>query len=304
MIATRMFPVVRLSQTIWLPYSLPADQPVFLKEWFYTHGNFCYQVAIIQSTFDVHAGEIDMPTFPPFALFNPAAGMSSIIPDMNPTRPASVDPERIIRAVKQFGVTSMFGSPALIDRVGRYGEANNIQLPTLRRVISAGAPVPAKAIRRFATMLSPAAQVFTPYGATEAMPVTSIGSYQLLTQEIQKDTERGAGVCIGKPVDGLRAEIIKIADGVIGVWSDELVCGVKEIGEIVVQGKNVTAAYFNRDTATRLAKIKDGDTYWHRMGDLGYKDAQGYLWFCGRKSHRVQTAQQRALLGAMRGCIQ
>lgn len=254
----------------------------------YTHGNFCAQVEIIRNTFDVRSGETDLPTFPPFALFNPAAGMSTVIPDMNPTRPANVDPERIIRVIQQFEVTSMFGSPALIDRVGRYGLANNIKLPTLKRVFSAGAPVPAKVLKRFSTLLNDSTPIFTPYGATEAMPVASISSHQILKEDIQHRTNSGGGICIGKPVETLQIKIIRITDEPIEIWSDDLEVSVGVVGEIVVKGENVTHAYFNRDAATKLAKISDGDSFWHRMGDLAYKDGNGTLWFCGRKSHRVK----------------
>lgn len=258
----------------------------------YTHSNFHHQVKMIRQTFGMSPGEIDLPTFPPFAFFNPAAGLSTVIPDMDPTRPAHVDPERIIRALEQFKVTNMFGSPALIDRVGRYVEANNIKIPTLKRVISAGAPVPAKSLRRFSPMLNPGTQIFTPYGATEAMPVACIGSHHILKNEVQQRTESGGGICIGKPVENLEVRVIRISDEPIEVWSDELEVGVGEVGEIVVKGRNVTRAYFNRDADTKLAKIMEDKNFWHRMGDLGYKDSEGNLWFCGRKSHRVKLADK------------
>ena len=74
-------------------------------------------------------------------------GMTAIVPEMDPTRPGQVDPRRSSEAIEHFGVTNLFGSPALLHRVGRaYGAAHGIRLPTLRRVISAGAPVPAKVI--------------------------------------------------------------------------------------------------------------------------------------------------------------
>jgi acyl-CoA synthetase (AMP-forming)/AMP-acid ligase II len=258
----------------------------------YTHGNFQQQVEIILSTFKFSPGEIDLSTFPPFALFNPAVGISTVIPDMDPTRPADVDPEIIIRTVTQFGVTSMFGSPALIDRVGRYGESRKVKLPSLKRVFSAGAPVPAKALKRFSSMLNVTTEVFTPYGATEAMPVTSISSHQILREEVQQQTVSGGGICVGMPVDKLEVKVIQISDGPIPRWSKDLEVNVGEIGEIVAKGPNVTGAYFNRYEATSLAKIRDGESFWHRMGDLGYKDAVGRLWFCGRKTHRVQLADK------------
>lgn len=257
-----------------------------------THGNMRHQVEIIRNTFGIGSGEIDMPTFPPFALFNPTVGMSSVIPDMNPTRPADVDPERLVRTLEQFGITNMFGSPALLDKLGRYVEANDVKIPTLKRVLSAGAPVPARTLRRISKMLNPTTPIFTPYGATEAMPVACIGSHEILTDKIQQRTENGGGICIGKAVDTLEVRVIRISDEPIELWSDELEIGVGEIGEIVVKGKNVTQGYYNRESANKLAKIKDGDSFRHRMGDLGYKDAEGNIWFCGRKAHRVKLADK------------
>jgi len=253
----------------------------------YSHGNFMAQVTRLQEMYSIQPGEIDLPTFPLFALFAPALGMSSIVPEMDFTRPGSVDPQRIIEAIEQFDVTSMFGSPALIDRVGRYGVEHSVRFPTLRRVISAGAPVAPAVLERFSQLLSPGCQIYTPYGATEALPVCSIGSAEILG-ETRRLTEQGKGVCVGRPVNEIRLEIIQIDDFPIETWRDDLLVKPGEVGEIVVKGPQVTAAYFNRRESTELAKILDPDGgFFHRMGDLGYRDDQGRIWFCGRKSQRV-----------------
>ena len=187
----------------------------------------------------------------------------------------------------------MFGSPALINRVGRYGEAKGLKLPSLKRAISAGAPVPASVLERFANMLQGEAQVFTPYGATEALPVCSIGSDEIL-DETRYATDRGRGVCVGRPVPGIELEIIGISDEPIAHWTDDLKVAAGEIGEIVVKGPQVTGSYFNRAESNALSKIADPehDGFYHRMGDLGYRDEQGRIWFCGRKAHRVVTPDE------------
>jgi acyl-CoA synthetase (AMP-forming)/AMP-acid ligase II len=258
----------------------------------YTHEIFGAQVAHIRQLYGIEPGELDLATFPLFALFGPALGMTAVIPEMDPSRPAKVDPVNIVGAIEQFGVTNMFGSPALIDRVGRHGEAHGIKLPTLRRAISAGAPVPASVLARFAAMLRPGAEVFTPYGATECLPVASIGSDEILG-ETRRRTEQGAGVCIGRPVPGLTAKVIRITDEAIGKWDDALELPAGEIGEIAVKAAHATQSYYNQPAATALAKIQDSANggYYHRMGDVGYFDEGGRLWFCGRKSHRIVTAQ-------------
>jgi olefin beta-lactone synthetase len=257
----------------------------------YTHGIFAAQVEILRKLYGIEAGEIDLATFPLFALFGPALGMTAIVPDMDPTRPGSVDPRNIIEAIEDWGVTNLFGSPALIDRVGRYGVEDGAHLPSLRRVISAGAPVSARVIERFASMLEPGVEIFTPYGATEALPVTSIGSSTILN-ETRHHTDRGAGVCVGVPVRGIDMRIIPITDEPITEWDDGMVLPPGSIGEIVVRGPVVTQVYFNRPHAESLAKVHDSETgrFWHRMGDLGYLDDRERLWFCGRKSQRVVTA--------------
>ncbi len=258
----------------------------------YSHGNFIAQVEALRDIYQITPGEIDLPTFPLFALFAPALGMTSVIPEMDFTRPGSVDPEKIITAIKRFDVTTMFGSPALIRRVGLYGEKNNVQLPSLKRAISAGAPVSAAVLERFVKMVNPGVQVFTPYGATESLPVCSIGSETIL-RETRFATDLGRGVCVGFPVPTIQLEIIRLTDREITTWQDDLKVVGEEIGEIVVKGPQVTGRYFNRSESTRLAKIVDPEGgFFHRMGDLGYRDEQGWIWFCGRKAHRVETAAE------------
>ena len=255
----------------------------------YSHGNFTAQVAALQQTFDIQPGEIDLATFPLFALYAPVMGMTSVIPAMDFTRPGSVDLRQIHHAISMCKPTSMFGSPALLNRVGKWGVANNIILPSLRRVLSAGAPVAPAVLERFVKLLAPGAQVHTPYGATEALPVSSIGSNEVLN-ETGKLTAQGRGICVGQGVDGIEIRIIPITDEPIAEWRDELAQPPNEIGEIVVRGPQVTCSYYNREESTRLTKIAAGNHgCYHRMGDLGYLDEHGRLWFCGRKSQRIDT---------------
>ena len=256
----------------------------------YDHGNFAAQVEMIRALYDIRPGEVDLPTFPLFALFDPALGMTTILPDMDPTRPAQVDPRKIIAAVQDFAVTNMFASPALLNTVGRYGAERGVTLPSLKRVISAGAPVSAAVMERFLSMLGPDATIVTPYGATEALPVASIASDEVLG-ETRKRTDQGDGICVGRPVAPVQVSIIRIHDGPIETWDDALCVPPGEVGEIVVKGPPVTRAYYGRQHATELAKIRDaeGDGFSHRMGDLGYLDEQGRLWFCGRMTQRVEA---------------
>jgi len=254
----------------------------------YTHGNFDAQLRQIESSWAISADEIDLTTFPLFALFWPALGITSVIPDMDPTKPALVDPEKIIEPIVNHGITNMFASPALLNRVGTYGKEKGIKLPSLKRVTSAGAPVPPSIIEKFASMLCGDAEIHTPYGATEAVPIVSITSNEILS-ETRKFSEQGYGTCIGRPLEGTEIRIIMISDDPIPEWSEDIVVSSGEIGEIAVKGDLVTRQYFENPEADKLAKINEGDHIWHRMGDLGWVDKKGRIWFCGRKGHRVNT---------------
>ena len=267
----------------------------------YTHGTFDSQVTILRKTYDIRPGEVDLATFPLFALFAPALGMTALVPDMDFTRPALVDPHKIIEAVENFGVTNMFGSPALLDRVGRHGVEHGVRLPSLKRVISAGAPVQPVILERMSRMLADDVEIHTPYGATESLPVATIGSAEILG-ETGTETHHGKGVCVGKPVPEIQVFIIRIDDEPIEKWDDRLLVPDGEIGELVVRGPMVTERYFNRDSSTRLAKMRDDQgRIYHRMGDLGYRDQQGRLWFCGRKTHRVISGETTYYTVAVEG---
>ncbi|MFO7558187.1 MAG: fatty acid CoA ligase family protein [Desulfobacterales bacterium] len=254
----------------------------------YTHGNFDAQIKQIKAHFEITPDEIDLPTFPLFALFDPALGMTAVIPDMDPTKPALVDPRKIIEAIINQGVTNMFASPALLNRVGRFGEKNKIKVPSLKRVVSAGAPVPPVNIERFAKMLSETAEVHTPYGATEAVPIISISSNEILG-ETRDLSDQGFGNCIGRPINNINIRLIRISDSPIETFSEDLLVPQGEIGEFIVKGDLVSKSYYKKPKHNALHKIKEGDEIWHRMGDLGWQDKNNRFWFCGRKSHRVIT---------------
>ena len=252
----------------------------------YRHRHFIAQIDMLRRAFGIQPGGVDLPTFPPFALFDPALGLTSIIPDMDPTRPARADPRTLHAAIRRFGVTQLFGSPALMRVLAEHGEP----LPGVMRATSAGAPVPPAVVAKMLSLLPDGAQLWTPYGATECLPVAVIEGRELLT--LRARTEAGAGTCVGRPVEGNTVRIIAITDAAIADWSDarEVPAGI--VGEITVAGPSATDSYFNRDAQTALAKIRErlpdgGERIVHRMGDLGYVDAEGRLWFCGRKSQRV-----------------
>ncbi len=256
----------------------------------YTHGNFDAQVQCLREDYGIEPGERDLATFPLFALFGPALGMTSVVPYMDASRPITANPRNLITAANSYRVTNFFASPALLDKLGRYAQGAAAKMPSVRRVISAGAPAEPESLARFAESLEPNVLIWPSYGATEALPVARIGHRELISDTAAL-TAQGHGVCIGRPVNSAAIEILRITDEPIAEWTDALRSPAGEVGEIAVKGPQATAEYFRRGDATRLAKIPDpAGGFWHRMGDLGYFDDAGRLWFCGRKSHRVTTA--------------
>lgn len=254
----------------------------------YRHGMLEAQLRAIEGAFQIREGEVGLAAFAPFALFSIAMGTSCVLPIMDPGKPAEVDPLGVLGAIRDYRATYSFGSPAFWDRVSRYGAEHGVGIPAIEKIMMAGAPVSERILTRLAALLPPGAETFTPYGATEALPLTSISGAEILHDTAER-TRSGAGICVGGPLPGVTLRIIRIEDEEIPEWDDALVLPAGEIGEIVVHGPVVSREYIGREEETARAKIRQGGILWHRMGDVGYLDERRRLWFCGRKSHRVVT---------------
>lgn len=252
----------------------------------YTHGILNAQTDALKEMFSLDENKIDLPGFPLFALFTLAMGMTSVIPEMDPTKPAQCDPKKIVKNILDHEVTFVAGSPAIWDKVGKYCLENGIKLPSVKQVVMFGAPVRAEVHQMYKKILE-SGDTFTPYGATECLPVSFISGSEVLKQHLPLML-KGYGTCIGKAVPGITIKILKTSD-IPMVDFIEVVPG--EIGEIAVTGTQVTAQYFDMPEETRKAKIILGDVLWHRMGDLGWMDEHQNVWFLGRKVHRVETSQ-------------
>ena len=256
----------------------------------FEHAIFAAQLRLIREYYGITAADVDQPAFPLFALFSTALGARAIIPDMDPTRPAKVDPVKFIASITAHRVTYSFGSPALWNVVSRYCLKEKIVLPSLQKVLMAGAPVPGELLERMRAIMPEGAVIHTPYGATESLPIVSMQGAEILASTWPL-SRQGQGTCVGRALPGIEIRVIRLVDDVIADVSAVKELPPGEIGEIIVRGDVVTRAYDNNERETRRAKIRDGDTLWHRMGDTGYLDAAGRLWFCGRKAHRVVTGE-------------
>lgn len=252
----------------------------------FEHSIFAAQLERIRSYYRIGLDDVDQPGFPLFALFSTALGATAIIPDMDPTKPASVDPVKFVNTIQQFQVTYSFGSPAIWNVVSNYCIENKIRCTSLKKVLMAGAPVSGELIDRVFRTIATEGEVFTPYGATESLPIVSIEGKEVVG-DTWEETKKGKGTCVGRPLPGIQIKIIEATESTLTSMEDCRELGSEEIGEIIVRGDVVTRAYDKDEEQTRAHKIYDGDDFWHRLGDVGYLDEQDRLWFCGRKSHRV-----------------
>jgi acyl-CoA synthetase (AMP-forming)/AMP-acid ligase II len=254
----------------------------------YVHGNFDTQVDELRDAYGIQLGEIDVACFPLFALFNAGLGVTTVVPRMDFSRPAQADPRNIIGPINDLAATQAFASPAVWWRVGQYCQVHGIKLPTLRRVLSAGAPVPLRVLELMRECIHPQGDIHTPYGATEALPVASIAASEVLA-DTAAPTRAGQGVCVGRKFPHIEWKVVPMVDGPITSPLGARALPSGQIGELIVTGPVVTREYVNRPQANALGKIADGARIWHRMGDVGYFDERGRFWFCGRMAHRVTT---------------
>lgn len=247
------------------------------------------QIAIFKNVFGLEAGKKDLPLLPIFSLFNLACGVASVYPPIDTSRPLAIEPQRIVRIIEDHQINYSFGSPTLWKKIGEYCLRSRTTLTSVQKIFVAGAPVPAQTLEMLRSLLR-GGEVYTPYGATESLPVTFVSGADLLAQTEEPATTGDQGTFVGKPCAGVELQVIRSEPDTVLTPDMMQECQPFEIGEVVVRGKNVSPAYFERDEATERGKIQvDDGSFWHRMGDLGYRDAEGNLYFCGRQVHAVQT---------------
>jgi acyl-CoA synthetase (AMP-forming)/AMP-acid ligase II len=308
-----------------LPVTQPDDPAAIIftsgstgppKGVLYTHRMFDAQVSEIQSMYGIESGGTDLACFPLFALFNAAMGVTTVLPDMDFSRPAAADPKKLLAAANDWQVTQAFASPAVWRVVSDHCETMGERIPTLRQAFSCGAPVPAEVLRKTLACGAPGAKMHTPYGATECLPVSTIEASEVLNETAQR-TDEGAGVCVGRKFDSIEWRVIRITDGPIASIDDAEELPPGEIGELLVRGAQASPCYVTQTEHNAQAKVREragasspprlmspshgGEDAparfemdsvahpWHRMGDAGYLDEFGRFWYCGRKSQRVQT---------------
>ena len=242
-----------------------------------THAILAAQHDVIRQEFPTMPGDVDLTTFPVFALSNLAAGISTVIPPINLRRVAAANGARVLQAMRTCGVTTMAASPPLFDVLANHlgARGGGMAAPTLRRIVTGGAPVRDDQLHRWRNVW-PGAEIVVAYGSSEAEPVASINAEERLALG---GGERG--YCVGRPVRAVRTRLIAISKGPVDELRD-LPTGRDTVGELVVAGPHVCRDYVNDPRAFAENKIRDGDVVWHRMGDTGYFDAEHRFWLVGR----------------------
>lgn len=252
----------------------------------YTHKIFNSQIKKLKTMFNLNSNEIDLPGFPLFSLFTISMGMKSAIPAMDPSKPARCNPKLLVQNILDHQATFVAGSPAIWERVGTYCLENNITLPSVKYLVMFGAPVSISLHQKLKKVII-CGDTYTPYGATECLPVSNI-SGDVVLNKMTKKILSGFGTCVGQPVPDTIIKIAPITDSPLVNEFDFEWHQKNQLGEICVYSDTVTPEYIDMPIKTKEAKIKAiAGGIWHRMGDLGYIDNDGLLWFCGRKSHRI-----------------
>ena len=244
------------------------------------------QIEVLAETYGVTADDRLLAAFAPFALYGPALGIASTVPDVDVTKPATLTAAALADAVASIDATVVFASPAaLTNVVATASGLNRTQRATLRRprlVLSAGAPLPLALVRQVADLLS-GADVCTPYGMTEVLPVTDISLAEL------GDAAAGHGVCVGRPVSGVTLGLLPL----VGDDAEALGYQAGPAALVDVTGEICVAAGHGKDRYDRLWATEASSSRfegWHRTGDVGHVDPEGRLWIEGRLNDVVHTA--------------
>jgi len=238
----------------------------------YTHQIFMAQTRLLQQMYQLTSNDVDCPYFALFSFFTLAMGMTSHVPDVDPSKPSKIDPSVVVANIKDNNATFAAGSPAIWARVGDYCLLHEIELSSLRSLVMFGAPVDVRMHETWQKIL-PNGTTYAPYGATESLPISNISGEYILANTAAM-TRGGAGVCVGQAVAGAR---VMIFGG----------------DEILVSGELTTREYFNETEATQKSKLTLNGRLWHKVGDVGTLDDQGRIWFWGRKAHVVETGTQK-----------
>ncbi|MFH0952931.1 MAG: AMP-binding protein [Verrucomicrobiota bacterium] len=257
-----------------------------------THRFLAAQHEALAAALPYRDDDLDLPVFPIFSLNNLASGVTTILPAIDLASPSDRDPAALVGQIQHERVTCATLSPSLFRNVARLCLERGLTLPSLRRVVTGGAPVSRDNVSDF-RKVAPKAEIWVLYGSTEVEPMAHIEAREMLGLAPNPDPEIvEEGVNVGRISEGLRYKFIRIVRGPIDLkvtpW-DRLEVKPGEVGEFVVTGDHVCRDYYNNPGAFQKSKILDAKgIVWHRTGDLARLDDQGYLWMVGRVHNVIE----------------
>jgi len=175
------------------------------------------------------------------------------------------DPETAIDLMVREGATAFFGVPTMYTRLLEAAERRT-ELPRLEMCVSGGASLPVAVLERFEKVFD--TTVYEGYGLSETSPTATVNQPVFGTR---------AGT-VGHPVWGVEVEVADadVEDRIVLLDDDRT-------GEIVVRGHCVFDGYLDDPEAT-AAVLVDG---WFRTGDIGTKDAAGFVTIVDRKKDMI-----------------
>jgi long-chain acyl-CoA synthetase len=167
-------------------------------------------------------------------------------------------------------VTGFAGVPSTFAIMLNRSNVRNKRFPKLRYLTQAGGPMPPHHARELSRIL-PETAIYIMYGQTEATA--------RLTYLPPQDLSAKPG-SIGKPIPGVEIELIT---------ENGAPAHVGEEGEIVAQGKNIMAGYWDNPEETNKV-LRNGKLY---TGDMATRDCDGYLYLVGRRSDMIKSGAHR-----------
>jgi long-chain acyl-CoA synthetase len=170
------------------------------------------------------------------------------------------DAPLVLDLIERFQVTYVFGLPSMVQALIEEQARKPRQVRSLRNFWGAGDSVPVSTQERFQSLFG--IPVREAYGMTEIGP------------SISNPADAIRSGSLGKAIQGVE---IRVVDAQGEQTSDG------QIGEIAVRSPARFAGYWDDPAATREA-VRDG---WMYTGDLARRDADGYLWFEGRKKEII-----------------
>jgi len=253
----------------------PVDEPVALDETcmiqytsgtsgrpkgvLLSHGNITWNCYNLLVDVDVRADEVSLVSAPMFhtaalnQLFLPTVlkgGTSVLVP--------AFDADGTFDLIAEHGVTWMFGVPTMFATMSQSPRWAGADLSSVRTLMCGGAPVPEALIRTYQER----GLVFLQgYGLTETSP----GALFLRTDDSVRKAGSAGTPCFFTDVRVVRADGTDVAPG--------------EVGEVVVEGPNVTRGYWQLPDASAAAFTDDG---WFRSGDAAVIDDEQYVWIVDR----------------------